>query len=170
MQTTSNSLSAASSGSTTLEVPHAADSSPSASAPTTPLVASPPAPHSVFGTSTTSIFNNPDALLTSSPVAVAGSSGTRLRTLGPRRSHFPATTSKTSGKSNDAAVKEVDDPTTTPANLNSLFDKSQNTPNTLNRLFSAQPSQSVFNKGVRSNSYQRGSSDQHPDLHGKPKC
>lgn len=148
-----------SSGSTTLEVPvetPAVPLTPTASlatstepAPVSPLVT----PQSVFGTSTTSIFNTPE---TGGP---SSSTGTRLRTLGPRRSHFPTSASSaTGGKSggkNEAAVKEVDDPSTTPGNM-SIFDKSQSATNTLTRLFAPQPAQSLFNKGIRNNSFQRG--------------
>ncbi|KAA8904892.1 hypothetical protein FN846DRAFT_18857 [Sphaerosporella brunnea] len=81
--------------------------------PTTPSP-TPPATQTTFGASTTSIFNNPDRDSTPSSTDSASTpsgAGVRSQPFAARRLSYALD----SGKTNGSAVKEVDDPTSTPS-------------------------------------------------------
>jgi hypothetical protein len=89
-----------------------------------------------------SIFNNPERSSPSTPASTFGNASARPQSLSGRRTNYAVTV----GKSNDSAVKEVDDPTSTPTHA---LDKSQ----AFSRLFAVSSPQNSHGQGLRCTSF-----------------
>lgn len=123
---------------------------------------------SVFSSSSaaaSSIFNNPGASSLASASSRAspsapsfGNAGTRLHSFGARRLNYPVASSSTTAMRSTAisesssAVKEVDDPTSTPAATTSIYDRGA-TQTTLSKLFATPTPPISFGQSGRCNSY-----------------
>ena len=95
-----------------------------------------------------SIFNNPErssSTAPSTPASTFGNASARPQSLSGKRTNYTATV----GKSNDSAVKEVDDPTSTPTHPSSSLDKSQ----AFSRLFAVSSPQNSYGQGLRCTSF-----------------